>query len=123
MHDGFFGAEQYEEAKKNGYFVMKFDWRDSLGVSLQWCDDVMNTDVLGEFSGFTGPVLAIAGKNDTTVDPSWSEKIVAANKNSLSKSYLIDETDHTFNVFVDENLHTLKKAIGETGAFFTKTLE
>jgi dienelactone hydrolase len=120
--DGFFGEEQYEEAKKNGFFVMKFDWRDSLEVSLQWCEDVMNTDVLKVFSAFTGPVLAIAGKNDTTVDPAWSDKIVAANTNEKSKTFLIDGMDHTFNVFSEEDLHSLKSAIDATGAFFKESL-
>ena len=60
----------YEQAKQNGYFVMEFDWRDALHVSLDWCEDVKNTDVLAEFKeGYTGPVLAIAGVEDTTVDP------------------------------------------------------
>lgn len=79
--------ELYEQAKANGYFVMDFDWREPLNVSLQWCEDVKNTDVLGEFeAGYTGPVLAIAGKEDTTVDPEWSNKIVAASKNPASKT-------------------------------------
>ncbi|MFR5795524.1 MAG: alpha/beta hydrolase family protein, partial [Christensenellales bacterium] len=78
--------ELYEQAKANGYFVMDFDWREPLNVSLQWCEDVKNTDVLGEFeAGYTGPVLAIAGKEDTTVDPEWSNKIVAASKNPASR--------------------------------------
>ena len=120
--DGFFGKEQYEEAKKNGFFVMNFEWRDSLEVSLQWCEDVMNTDVLGVFSTFEGPVLAIAGTLDTTVDPTWSDKIVAANKNEGSKTLLIEGMDHTFNVFSEEDLHTIKGAIDATGAFFAGTL-
>lgn len=120
--DGFFGEEQYEEAKKNGFFVMHFDWRDSLEVSLQWCEDVMNTDVLGVFSAFEGPVLAIAGSLDTTVDPVWADRIVAANKNDGSKTHIIEGMDHTFNVFSEEDLHSLKSAIDATGEFFAKTL-
>lgn len=120
--DGFFGDAQYAEAKKNGFFVMNFDWRDSLNVSLQWCEDVMNTDVLSVFSAFPGPVLAIAGKNDTTVDPAWSDKIVAMSQNKLSRAFFIDGMDHTFNVFAEEDLHSLKSAIDETGAFFAETL-
>ena len=78
--------ELYEQAKANDYFVMDFDWREPLNVSLQWCDDVANTDVLAEFAeGYTGPVLAIHGKEDTTVDPEWSNKIVAASKNELHR--------------------------------------
>lgn len=115
--------ELYEQAKANGYFVMDFDWREPLNVSLQWCEDVKNTDVLGEFeAGYTGPVLAIAGKEDTTVDPEWSNKIVAASKNPASKTCFIEGMDHTFNVFAEEDLHSLYKAVDETGKFFSETL-
>lgn len=124
MLDGFFSEEDYAEAKENGFFVMEFDWRDNLNVSLQWCDDVANTDVLGEFAkGYTGPVLAIAGKADDTVDPEWSEKIAAASSNELSRTYFIDGMDHTFNVFTEEDLHSLYDAVDATGAFFAETLK
>ena len=123
MLDGFFTEELYEEAKKNGYFVMTSDWRDSLNVSLAWCDDVANTDVLGEFAaGYTGPVLAIHGTNDDTVDPEWSNNIVAASSNEASKTYFIEGMDHTFNVFSEEDFHSLYNAVDATGAFFQETL-
>ncbi len=121
--DGFFGDEQYQEAKANGYFVMNFEWREPLHVSLQWCEDVMNTDVLKEFAVYTGPVLAIAGSADTTVNPEWSTKIVAANTNTTSKTYFIDGMDHTFNVFSETDLHSLYNAIDATGTFFADTLK
>ena len=92
--------ELYEEAKKNGFFVMTFDWRDSLNVS----------------------VLAIHGKEDTTVDPEWSNKIVAASKNEASKTYFIEGMDHTFNVFSEEDFHSLYNAVDATGEFFKATL-
>ncbi|MBQ9306788.1 MAG: alpha/beta fold hydrolase [Clostridia bacterium] len=122
--DGFFSEEDYNEAKENGFFVMEFDFRDSLNVSLEWCDDVWNTDVLAEFQkGYTGPVLAIAGTLDDTVDPVWSEKIVEASSNEASKTYFIEGMDHTFNVFAEEDLHSLYNAIDATGAFFAETLK
>ena len=124
MLDGFFSEEMYEEAKKNGFFVMEFDWRDSLNVSLQWCDDVANTDVLAEFAkGYDGPVLAIHGTEDTTVDPEWSNKIVAASSNEKSAAYFIEGMDHTFNVFVEEDFKSIKEAADATGAFFADTLK
>lgn len=114
----------YAEAKQNGYFTMTFDWRDSLNVSLAWCDDVANTDVLAEFAaGYTGPVLAIAGTMDTTVDPEWSNKIVAASSNEASKTCFIEGMDHTFNVFSEEDFHSLYAAVDATGAFFAETLK
>jgi fermentation-respiration switch protein FrsA (DUF1100 family) len=113
----------YAAAQKDGYFVMKFDWRSDLKVSLQWCNDVKTTDVLKVFKdGYTGPVLAIAGKKDTTVDPTWSTKIVAASSNSASATHFIDDMDHTFNVFTETDLHSLMNAVNATGAYFQTNL-
>ena len=114
----------YAAAKKDGYFVMKFNWRTDLRVSLQWCNDVKNTDVLKVFKdGYKGPVLAIAGKNDTTVDPTWSTKIVAASSNAASATHFIDGMDHTFNVFSETDLHSLMNAITATGTYFQTNLK
>ncbi len=121
--DDFFTEQDYAEAKANGSFVMEFDWRESLNVSLQWCDDVANTDVLKEFSeGYSGPVLAIAGTEDDTVDPRWSARIVEASLHPQSRAYYIEGMDHTFNVFAEEDLHSLYEAVDATGAFFVLTL-
>ena len=114
--------EDYEEAKKNGYFTMEYDWRDPSEVSLQWCEDVKNTDVLKVFSAFQGPVCAIYGTEDTTVDPSWSKKIYETDTNKASVLYPIEGMDHTFNVFSEDDLHSLKDAINETGTFLASTL-
>jgi Dipeptidyl aminopeptidases/acylaminoacyl-peptidases len=113
----------YAAAKKDGYFTMTFDWRSSLKVSLQWCEDVKNTDVLKVFKGYTGPVLAIAGTNDTTVDPSWSTKIVAASTNKASATHFIKGMDHTFNVFSEANLASLNDAVDATGTYFAANLK
>lgn len=115
--------ELYKEAKENGFFVMNFDWREPLHVSLQWCEDARNTDVLGEFSAFTGPVLAVQGTEDTAVAPEWAEKIVQASSNEASKTFMIDGMDHTFNVFSEPDLKSLNTAIDATGAFFAEMLK
>lgn len=126
MLDGFFTEELLAEARKNGYFTMTFDWRTPLNVSLAWCEDVANTDVLAEFTkGYTGPVLAVHGTADTTVDPEWSNKIVAASSNEASKTHFIEGMDHTFNVFteIESNFPSLYNAVDATGAFFAETLK
>lgn len=114
--------EDFNTAEKQGYFVMSFEWRDPVIVSKQWCEDVRQTDVMHVFSTYTGPLLAIAGEDDTTVDPAWAKKIVDQNKNENSKTYYIKGMDHTFNVFTEDDFHSLYDAVDETGAFFKKTL-
>lgn len=116
--------EDYAAAKKDGYFTMKFDWRSDLKVSLQWCEDVKNTDVLKVFKdGYKGPVLAIAGKLDTTVDPEWANKIVATSSNKASATHFIDGMDHTFNVFSEADFHSLMDAVNATGTYFQANLK
>lgn len=114
----------YEFAKKNGYFNMKFDFTDkTVKTSLKWCEDVYDTDVLGEFAkGYNGPVLAIAGSSDTTVDPKWSRRIVDASHDPRSELLIIDGADHTFNVFTENDMSSLSKAIDATGDYFSDTL-
>ena len=115
--------ELYAEAQQNGYFTMEFDWREPLNVSLQWCEDVKNVNVLDVFTGFDGPVLAIHGTEDTTVDPDWSNKIAGTSTNEASGTCFIEGMDHTFNVFTEEDLHSLYTAIDATGEFFAMTLK
>ena len=101
---------------------MEFDWRSPLNVSLQWCKDVMSTDVLAEFARFTGPVLAIAGTQDTAVNPEWSTKIKEVSHNPKSKTVFIEGMEHTFNVFSEPDFASLYIAVDETGSFFADTL-
>ena len=115
--------EDYAEAQEQGYFTMEFDWREPLNVSLQWCEDVKNIDVLDVFTAYDGPVLAIHGTEDTTVDPDWSNKIAGTSTNEASGTCFIEGMDHTFNVFTEEDLHSLYTAIDATGEFFAETLK
>ena len=115
--------EDYAEAQEQGYFTMEFDWREPLNVSLQWCEDVKNIDVLDVFTAYEGPVLAIHGTEDTTVDPDWSNKIAGTSTNEASGTCFIEGMDHTFNVFTEEDLHSLYTAIDATGEFFAATLK
>ena len=119
-----FTDEDYRKTKENGFFEMYLDWRDPVKFSLQLCEDVLNTDVLGEFSEkYSGPVLAIHGREDTFVDPIWCERIAAASKNPASSSLYVDGADHIFNVYSEKDFHSLYTAIDAAGEFFSKTLK
>ena len=111
----------YEEAQKNGYSIMEFDWRSDLRLGLDWYNDVKKTDVLEEFSKSMAPVLSINGKDDDVVNPRNAQKIVDASYNRYSMTYLIDDCDHTFNVFSGD-MTALDKAINATIEYFQKTL-
>lgn len=113
----------YKEVQKKGYTDIKVNANVKIRVGQQWCEEVKNTDVLGEFSSFAGPVLAIAGTQDRLVDPAWAEKIAASSGNENSAPYYIEGMDHSFNVFQEGNLHSLLHAVTVTGTFFTYTLQ
>lgn len=114
--------ENYEAAKKDGFYNMTFDWRSPLKLGLKWFDEVYATDVLKVLSYSDAPVLAINGSNDTVVDPSNAAKIAAASKNKNSNSLLIDGADHTFNVFTG-NMKAFNELISATVNWFSKTLQ
>ena len=100
---GLFGDKTFAEAKaiadKDGSYEMTFDWRDSLQVGRRWFEEVNAIKVETEVGKIEAPILAINGLADTTVDPVNAEKIVAASKNEATKLYLIENCDHTYNVF------------------------
>lgn len=122
--DALFTDEQYRQAQAEGFYVIDLGWREPIKISLQWCEDVLHTDVLGEFAeNYTGPVLAIQGREDTMVDPVWCGRIAEASANPASGALYIDGMDHTFNVFAESDLHSLLTAVDATGDFFGKTLK
>ena len=91
--------EQYAIAKKDGFYVQEYDWREPLHVGLRWYEENMKTDKLAETAKIEAPILAIQGMNDTSVTPDNAEKIVEVAKNEATRAYFIEDCDHTFNVF------------------------
>ncbi len=91
--------EKYAEAKEKGYTVMEFEWRSPLKLSLDWYDDVKETDVLAETAKTKAAILAINGDKDDVVDKSNADEIAKASTNEKSKAMLIEEAGHTFEIF------------------------
>lgn len=115
------GEKEYEVAKKDGYYTMEFDWRPSLKVGLKWFEDLYRTDVLKVLSSSNAPILAINGMKDDVVDPINASKIVKASKNEASMKLLLENADHTFNIFTGD-MTDANKLISETVEWFRKTL-
>lgn len=120
--EGLWSEEEYATAERMGYFVKEYTWRTPLNYSLQWCKDVQATDVLQEFSKYSGPVLAIAGSQDQLVDPDQARLIAESSSHERSEYFIIDGMDHIFNVFTEKDLKSLHTAIDRTGEFFRSTL-
>lgn len=111
----------YETAKKDGYYVQTYDWREPLHIGERWYKEVAETDMLKVVSGIKAPILAINGKNDTTVTPDNAEKIVEASSDEASKVLLVDNCDHTYNVFSGD-FTALFQTVDATIAFFQSQL-
>ena len=78
---------------------MTFDWREPLELGERWFQEVAETNILKVTADIKAPILAINGKDDTTVTPDNAEKIVKAAANADSQLLLVDNCDHTYNVF------------------------
>ena len=127
LGDGIFGGEEgafdtaYETAKKDGYYEQTFDWREPLHFGERWFKEVAETDMNKVVAGVKAPILAINGKNDTTVTPDNAEKIVEASANDASQVLLVDNCDHTYNVFSGD-FTALFQTVDATIAFFQAQL-
>lgn len=119
---GLITEEGYEEAKANGFSIMKFDWRDDLNLGLQWYEDVKSTDILAEFSKSPAATLAINGGNDDVVLPENAQKIADAAANKDSKALVVEETDHTLSLFTGD-LTKFEEVCKETTNWFADTLK
>lgn len=113
-------SELYAEAEKNGFAVLKFDWRTPLNLSLEWFNQARSTDVAAELANYDGAVLAIAGDKDT-VPPATADAIVAAAGGSDKQKSIIKGADHTFNIFSGD-MAAFNQLIAETVARFKATL-
>ena len=113
--------DAYAQAKKEGFYTMTFDWREPLELGERWFQEVAETNILKVTADIKAPILAINGKDDTTVTPDNAEKIVKAAANADSQLLLVDNCDHTYNVFSGD-FTALYQPVDATAAFFQAQL-
>ena len=113
--------DAYAQAKKEGFYTMTFDWRQPLELGERWFQEVAETNILKVTADIKAPILAINGKDDTTVTPDNAEKIVKAAANADSQLLLVDNCDHTYNVFSGD-FTALYQTVDATAAFFQAQL-
>ncbi|WP_297720494.1 alpha/beta fold hydrolase, partial [Intestinimonas sp.] len=90
---------QYAAAKKDGYYVAEYDWREPQHIGLRWYEENIRFKKLDEVAKIKAPILAIQGMKDTSVLPENAKMIVDNAKNESTRAYYIEDCDHTFNVF------------------------
>lgn len=113
--------DAYAQAKKEGFYTMTFDWREPLELGERWFQEAAETNILKVTADIKAPILAINGKDDTTVTPDNAEKIVKAAANADSQLLLVDNCDHTYNVFSGD-FTALYQTVDATAAFFQAQL-
>lgn len=109
--------EDRATAAEQGYYTVEYDWREPMQVGQQWIDDVDNTDLTDEIPKIKAPILALNGTADDVVAPENSSKIKSLAQHTLSDAVLIENADHTFNLF-SEDMTAYDALTAHTVSFF-----
>lgn len=96
---GFMGL--YPEAQANGSVVLDLGFA-VVELSLAWFDTMIASTPLTDAAGYTGPVLAVAGSNDTTVPPSVSEAFLTLLNSPDESLRILDGADHIYDVLTPD---------------------
>ena len=102
LYDGTIDEAQYAEAKEKGYYESTYAWRDPLKLSPAYFETLKNFIVADAVPAIQAPVLAIAGTLDDVVPPAVAVRIKELSTNADSKVLLLEDADHTFNIFTGD---------------------
>lgn len=93
----FFFDTYYDEAQANGSVVVDLGFA-IVELSAEWFDTMSASHALDDVGGFYGPLLAIAGTDDTSVDPMVSRGLIL-NAGSLDATLrILPGADHIYHV-------------------------
>jgi uncharacterized protein len=108
--------ELYDEAQANGSVVLDLGFA-VVELSLAWFDTMIVSTPLTDATGYEGPILAVAGSADTTVDPSVSQAFIATLDSPDETLRIIDGADHIYNVLTPDQTRA-EAAIAITADWF-----
>ena len=91
----------YPEAQANGSVVLDLGFA-VVELSLAWFDTMIASTPLSDAAGYTGSILAVAGSEDTTVDPSVSQAFIATLDTPDETLQIIEGADHIYNVLTPD---------------------
>ncbi len=94
--------DAYQRAKAQGFAEQTYSWRSPLKISLQWFEEIRAQKAFSAMSHYNGALLAIAGSEDTVVDPDSAKRLVLASNATPGEALIIKGADHIFRV-LDKN--------------------
>ncbi|WP_419237381.1 alpha/beta hydrolase family protein [Photobacterium leiognathi subsp. mandapamensis] len=94
-----FFEQYYDEAKQNGYALIKYDWRSPFKVNLTWFEQLKAQQSLTLMKQFTSSLLAISGTNDTVLPWENANTLITASGSKDATAVTMKDGDHIFNVF------------------------
>jgi hypothetical protein len=110
----------YDEAQANGSVVLDLGFA-VVELSLAWFDTMIASTPLTDATSYVGAILAVAGSEDTTVDPSVSQNFIATLDTPDETLLIIDGADHIYNVLTPDQTHA-NAAIKITADWFDARL-
>jgi uncharacterized protein len=110
----------YDEAQANGSVVLDLGFA-VVELSLAWFDTMIASTPLTDATSYVGAILAVAGSEDTTVDPSVSQNFIATLDTPDETLQIIDGADHIYNVLTPDQTHA-NAAIKITADWFDARL-
>ncbi len=116
-----FFEQYYDEAKQNGYALIKYDWRSPFKVNLTWFKQLKAQQSLTLMKQFTGSLLAISGTNDTVLPWENANTLITASGSKDATAVTMKDGDHIFNVF-DPQAHQSKELLEITANWLNSRL-
>ena len=97
----YFFDTYYEEALANGSAVVDLGWT-VIELSAAWFDSMDVSHALDDVSGFYGPLLAIAGADDVTVNPIVSRELILHAGSFDATLRILPGADHIYHVLTPD---------------------
>lgn len=108
------------EATGEGEIELDLGFR-TIVHSCEYFSSMMGGTALTEFADFSGPLLLIAGSDDTAVDPAVSENAATASASEDVTHTVIDGADHIFHVLTEDQAMA-EEVISTTADWFASKL-
>ncbi len=116
----FYFDEYYDDALANGSVVVDLGFT-VVELSIEWFETIAASRNLDLISGYSNPLLAIAGSDDTVVDPHWSKALLRVANSSDETLRIIDGADHIYHVLTDDQSFA-EEVIHITARWFSSRL-